>query len=118
MLVPYRKCAGAVQPRKPRRPTEAFLSAITARTFAAIGTETRLLQVGESAGPTISLPAAVLRSSALTILGTAGIPNRLTDALQQVMDYAAKGELQVDITGVGLAEIATAWNSDQSVGTS
>src|SRR5262249_25249650 len=36
------------------QPTEALLSAITSRTFAAIGTETRLVQVGESGGPTIS----------------------------------------------------------------
>lgn len=43
------------------RPTEAFLSAITTREFAAIKSETRLVQVGESAGPTIALPAAVLR---------------------------------------------------------
>ncbi len=97
-------------------PTEVFLSAITAKTFAAIGTETRLVQVGEGAGPTISLPAAVLRSTALTILGTAGIPIRqvLTDAFQQVMDYAAKGELPIDVTAVPLAEIATAWNSERS----
>src|SRR5262249_28149731 len=57
------------------RPTEAFLSAVTRTRIATIGSETRLVQVGESAGPTISLPAAVLRSTALTILGTAGIPS-------------------------------------------
>lgn len=98
------------------RPTEAFLSAITARTFATMGIETRLIQAGESAAPTISLPAAVLRSTALTILGTAGIPDRqiLTDALQQVMNHAAKGDLQIDVNPVPLAEIAKAWNSDQS----
>jgi len=74
------------------QPTEAFLSAITIRTFVAIATEIRLVQVGEGAGPTISLPAALLRSTALIILGTAGIPTRdvLTDALQRVMAYAAK----------------------------
>lgn len=98
------------------QPTEAFLSAITSRTFAAIGTEIRLVQAGESAGPTISLPAAVLRSTALTILGTAGIPTRdvLSNALQQVMAYAANGELQVDTTRVPLAHIATAWEHNQS----
>ena len=56
------------------QPTETFLSVITRAGFAAIGAETRLIQVGESAGPTISLPAAVLRSTALSIQGTAGIP--------------------------------------------
>lgn len=98
------------------RPTEVLLSAMTARTFATIGTETRWVQVGESAGSTISLPAAVLRSRALTILGTAGIPNRqiLTDAFEQVIDHAAKGGLQIDVRCVPLAEIATVWNSDQS----
>jgi NADPH2:quinone reductase len=98
------------------QPTETFLSAITNKTFVEIGTETRLVQVGESAGATISLPAAVLRSTALTILGTAGIPSRqvLTDAFQQVMNYAAKGKLQMDTVSVSLAEIASAWGQDQS----
>jgi NADPH2:quinone reductase len=98
------------------RPTEVLLSAMTRRSFAAIGTETRLVQVGESAGPTISLPAAVLRSTALTILGTAGIPGRevLTDALQRVLTYASSGELQVDTVSVPLADIATAWEHSQS----
>lgn len=98
------------------QPTEALLSAITGRTFAAIGTEIRLVQVGESAGPTISLPAAVLRSTALTILGTAGIPTRavLADALQRVMAYAANGELQLDTTGIPLADVASGWQLNQS----
>jgi len=98
------------------KPTEAFLSAITTRAFAAIGTEIRLVQVGESAGPSILLSAAVLRSTALTILGTAGVPPRdvLTDALQRVMAYAAAGQLQVDTTTVPLAQIAAAWEDNQS----
>src|SRR5690242_20532071 len=55
-------------------PAQTFLAAITRKEFAAIRSETRYVQVGESAGPTISLPAAVLRSTAITIMGTAGIP--------------------------------------------
>jgi NADPH:quinone reductase-like Zn-dependent oxidoreductase len=98
------------------QPTEVFLSAITKARFAATGTETRLVQVGESAGPTISLPAAVLRSTALTILGTAGIPSRdvLADAIRQVMAYAANGKLQVDTTAVSLADIESVWERNQS----
>jgi NADPH2:quinone reductase len=98
------------------QPTEAFLSAITIRTFVAIPTEIRLVQVGEGAGPTISLPAALLRSTALIILGTAGIPTRdvLTDALQRVMAYAANRELQVDTTGIPLADVARGWQRKQS----
>jgi NADPH:quinone reductase-like Zn-dependent oxidoreductase len=98
------------------QPTEVFLSAITAQTFASIGAEIRLVQAGEGAGPTISVPAAVLRSTALTILGTAGIPSRdvLTDAFKRVMAYAADGQLQVDTTLVPLAQIATVWEQNQS----
>ena len=97
------------------QPTEAFLSAITTREFAAVKSETRLVQVGESAGATIALPASVLRSTALTIMGTAGIPpgDVLADALRQVMAYAANGELQVDTKRVPLADIESAWQAEQ-----
>jgi NADPH:quinone reductase-like Zn-dependent oxidoreductase len=97
------------------RPVEAFLAAITRREFAVIKSETRFVQVGESAAPTISLPAAVLRSTALTILGTAGVPPRdvLLEAFQQVMEYAAKGELHIDTERVPLADIENAWQRDQ-----
>jgi NADPH:quinone reductase-like Zn-dependent oxidoreductase len=98
------------------RPVEAFLAAITEKGFAAIKSETRFVQVGESAAPTISLSAAVLRSTALTILGTAGIPSRevLLDAFREVMAYVAKGELHIDTERVPLAEIENAWQRDQS----
>jgi NADPH2:quinone reductase len=92
-------------------PTEALLAAVARAEFAVAGSETRLVEVGESAGPTITLPAAVLRSGALTILGTAGIPPRevLTDALQQVMNHAAQGLLRVDSERVALRDIERAW---------
>ena len=97
------------------RPAEAFLTAITRKEFAAIQSETRFVQVGESAAPTITLPAAVLRSTALTILGTAGIPPRdvLVEAFQQVMAHAAKGDLHIDTEPVRLVDIETAWQRDQ-----
>ena len=95
-------------------PAETFLAAIAQREFAAIKYETRFVQVGESAGPMIALPAAVLRSAALTIMGTAGIPARdvLVEAFRQVMGYAAKGELQIDTETVPLTEIEKAWQRE------
>ena len=93
------------------RPTETLLAAITRPEFAVVTKETRLVQVGESAGPTISLPAAVLRSTALTIFGTAGIPPRdvLVEAMQQVMARAARGELRIETERVRLEDIERAW---------
>jgi NADPH:quinone reductase-like Zn-dependent oxidoreductase len=92
-------------------PTEALLAAITGAEFTVAGSQARLVEAGESAGPTITLPAAVLRSTALTILGTAGIPpwDVLTDAFQQVMSHAATGKLSVETERVPLAGIEDAW---------
>jgi len=97
-------------------PTETLLAAITKPEFAMVMKETRLVQVGESAGPTIALPAAVLRSTALTILGTAGIPPRevLADAMQQVMTRAARGELRIETNRIALADIESAWLHPES----
>jgi NADPH:quinone reductase-like Zn-dependent oxidoreductase len=95
-------------------PTEALLSALTRHEFAAIGSETRLVQVGESAGAAISLPAGVLRSSPLTIMGTAGMPapEILMGALQQVLAYGASGKLRIDAERVPLADIESAWQRE------
>jgi NADPH2:quinone reductase len=94
-------------------PTEALLAAITKPEFAVVTRETRLVQVGESAGATISLPAAVLRSTALTILGTAGIPSRevLMNAMEQVLSRAARGELRIETERVALTDIERLWQS-------
>jgi len=99
-------------------PTEALLAAITKSEFAGVTKETRLVQVGESAGPTISLPATVLRSTALTILGTAGIPSReiLVDAMQQVMSRGARGELRIETERVPLADIEAVWHRQPASG--
>ncbi len=99
-------------------PTESLLAAITKSEFAAIKKETRLVQAGESAGPTISLPAAVLRSTALTILGTAGIPSReiLLDAMQQILARAARGELRIETEQVHLSDIESVWQRAEQSG--
>ena len=97
------------------QPAQTFLTAMTQKEFASIQAETRFVQVGESASPTITLPAAVLRSRALTILGTAGIPARdvLVEAFERVISYAAKGDLQIDTVRVPLADIENAWQREQ-----
>jgi len=96
-------------------PTEVLLNCFMQKEFIAVKSETRLVQVGESAGPTVSLPAAVLRSCALTILGTAGIPPRdgLVEAFQQVTSRAASGELRIDVEKVPLAEVENAWQRNE-----
>jgi NADPH:quinone reductase-like Zn-dependent oxidoreductase len=99
-------------------PTEVLLAAITKSEFAPVTKQTRLVQVGESAGPTISLPAAVLRSTPLTILGTAGIPAMpvLMDAMEQVLTRGARGELRIETEAVPLADVEQAWRRKENSG--
>jgi len=70
----------------------------------------RMIPIGESAGPAISLPGAALRSAGLAILG-GGFPpmNILMDGYNQAMARAASGELRIDTERVPLADVAEAW---------
>jgi NADPH2:quinone reductase len=95
------------------RPTEALLAALSRADFTAARSRVRLVEVGESAGPAISLPAAVLRSTKLEILGSGSgaVPplNVIVDSYHQLMARAASGELRIDTERVPLADIEDAW---------
>ena len=93
-------------------PTEALLAALTEEGLAPSSSETRLVQVGESAAPAIELPAAALRSTALSIMGTAGLPPMevLSAALAQVLDHASRGHLRMETEEVPLSRLETSWN--------
>ena len=93
-------------------PTEAAIAAITRRGLTHAAPRVRLVEVGVMAGPTISLPADVLRSSGLEILGSGPgtIPMaEIVGAIPQFMAIAATGGLPIDIDEVPLAEVEPAW---------
>src|SRR5579872_108465 len=95
-------------------PVDALLGAIVRKDFSAASSRVRLVQVGESAGSAISLPAAVLRSSRLEILG-AGSGNAPAsreawgEAIQWLLGNVARGALKIDTERVPLAEVESAW---------
>jgi len=95
-------------------PTELLLAALTRKEFAAFNSEIRLVQVGESAGAAIALPAAALRSAPICILGTGGIPSleSLTAAFREVLAQAARGSLRVSTEPVPLADVEQAWQRE------
>ena len=99
-------------------PTEALLAAITRKDSKPSATRTRLVQVGESAGGTVSLAAAALRSTRLEIIG-AGTGSAPTDpetwlqAMQQLLDHVAQGKLRIETERVPLADVETAWQREQ-----
>jgi len=94
------------------QPTEAAIAAITRRGLTHAAPRVRLVEVGRMAGPAISLPADVLRSSGLEILGSGPgtIPlAEITSAIPGFMAIAASGDLPIDIDEIPLAEVAQAW---------
>jgi NADPH2:quinone reductase len=95
------------------RPTEILLDTLTLHDLKAEATKTRLVEVGEMAGPTIVLPAAVLRSSGLEIYGSGGggsiPPKAIFDTFPQLWALAAGGKLHIDTEQVALAEVETIW---------
>ena len=102
-------------------PTEALLAAITRADFSASHSgRMRLIQVGESAGATITLPAAAVRSSALEILGagSGSMPplEKIREVYDQLLARGVAGELRVETQRAPLAEIEKAWEQKNASG--
>ncbi len=93
-------------------PTEVLLDALTGHDVSAESARTRLVQIGDIAGPTISLPAAALRSSGLEIYGSGGggIPYQaIFEAFPEMWALAAEGKLRIDTERVALTDVENAW---------
>ncbi len=98
--------------------TEALLAAIARGDLKPASSRVRLVEVGESAGPNISLPAAVLRSSRLEIFGAGSgsaptSPEIWVEAVRGLMSNVASGALRIDTERVPLAEVENAWHREQ-----
>jgi NADPH:quinone reductase-like Zn-dependent oxidoreductase len=98
--------------------TEALLAAIARRNLKPASSRVRLVEVGESAGPSISLAAAALRSSRLEILGAgsgnaAASPEMWIEAVRQLMSNIGCGTLRIETERVPLGEVESAWHQEQ-----
>jgi NADPH2:quinone reductase len=93
-------------------PTEVLLDALTGHNLRGEPTRTRLVQVGEMAGPSIALSAAALRSSGLELYGGGGgsvPPAAIFEAFPQIWALAASGKLRIDLEQAPLVEVEVAW---------
>jgi NADPH2:quinone reductase len=94
------------------RPTEALIQAISQKGLNRKAKRVRLVEVGQSAGATITLPADVLRSSGLEIngsgFGSASI-EQILKAIPEFFAMAASGKLQMETERVPLAQIEEVW---------
>jgi NADPH2:quinone reductase len=94
------------------RPTEILLAAVTGHDVMAESSGIRLIEIGEMAGPRISLSAAALRSSGMEIYGSGGgsIPHTaIFEAFPKVWALVAGGQLRVDTKTVPLADVESIW---------
>jgi NADPH2:quinone reductase len=100
------------------RPTEVLLSAMTRKGFPTPSSSPRLIQIGDAAGPVISLSAQALRSAGIMITGSGAMPSMelLSSAFQQLMDVAARNQIHIEVEPVPLHDIETAWTQADSQG--
>ncbi|MBA8879107.1 quinone oxidoreductase family protein [Phyllobacterium myrsinacearum] len=77
----------------------------------------RYVQIGSISGPEISLPGAVLRSSAITLMGS-GIGSialdRLVNATAELLHATVPGNFKIAHKVVPLSEVENAWPLDDS----
>lgn len=94
------------------RPAEAAIAAITRRGLTHVASRVRHVELGQAAGPTITLRADVLRSSGLEIVGSGAgtVPvGEIMKAVPEFMAFAATGKLPIDVAEVSLADVESAW---------
>ncbi len=99
-------------------PAEAAFAAFTRAVFEADQHPVAYIEIGDKAGRTAALPAALLRSSAIAISGSgAGSLDARTMASQVPVFMAriADGSVTIPTTAYPLSEVATAW-SDSTPG--
>jgi NADPH:quinone reductase-like Zn-dependent oxidoreductase len=77
----------------------------------------RYIQIGEKAGPHLSLPGAALRTSGLQLMGIGMISmETLGEEMTHVWNGIREDKFYMEIERVPLAEIATAWQQDNLAG--
>jgi NADPH:quinone reductase-like Zn-dependent oxidoreductase len=105
-------------------PAEQVLTALGSSHPSAHYHATRFVQIGSMAGPTLNLPAGILRGNGITLagLGLGSVPLEVqararTEALPRLFAMVAEGELQLRTKARPLTEIEQAWTAPEPSGT-
>ena len=97
-------------------PAEALLSAIAQKGLDHAAPRIRYVQIGSSAGTSISLNAATLRSSGLEFLGSGFGSASLDQIRQAITDFfaaIATNPIEFTYKTAPLSEVSTLWNADE-----
>jgi NADPH2:quinone reductase len=97
-------------------PAEALLAAISQKGLKKATARVRYVQIGGSAGPSITLSAATLRSSNLAILGSGFGSASMQQILQAVAEFfalQAKEPFEFTVKTALLREVESLWNAPE-----
>jgi NADPH2:quinone reductase len=95
-------------------PAEAVLEAIARKGLRQSAPRVRFIQIGESAGRTVALSAATLRSSGLEILGSGFGSASISDIFRLLGEFfteSVKRPFYEEIRSVPLREVESMWTA-------
>jgi NADPH2:quinone reductase len=98
------------------QPAESALKAIAQKGLSKLAARVRFVQIGSSAGQTISLNAATLRSSGLELLGSgfgSASLDQIKMAVGEFFKTAAENPFQFNVKTAPLSEVEALWNSPE-----
>jgi NADPH2:quinone reductase len=84
------------------------------RAVAAAAPGARIVQLGQSAGPTANLPSAAIRGKQLELYGYSNfaVPaDVLVEHYERLVGHVVAGEIRVEVDRVGLDEVAAVWDA-------
>jgi NADPH:quinone reductase-like Zn-dependent oxidoreductase len=92
------------------RPTELLLQTLVPKQVGFATHKTRVIEIGQAAGATITLAAEQLRTSGVQIMGGGEIsPQSVPQAVKQSWEWVKEGKLTMEVEQVPLRDIAEAW---------
>lgn len=92
-------------------PTEILFKTLTPKVAGFANRRIRYVQIGASAGPTLTLSADALRTSGLELSGASpALEEALPEAMKIVWAWIGERKLTIDVDRMPLREIAAAWN--------
>jgi NADPH:quinone reductase-like Zn-dependent oxidoreductase len=98
------------------QPAESALKAIAQKGLNKLTSRVRFVQIGSSAGQTITLNAATLRSSGLELIGSgfgSASLDQIKIAIGEFFQIAAAEPFEFEVKNAPLSEVEALWNSPE-----
>jgi NADPH:quinone reductase-like Zn-dependent oxidoreductase len=83
------------------------------RAIAAAAPSARIVQLGQSAGPTATIPSAAVRGKQLELLGYSNFAvsaDVLAEQYRRLVEHALERAIRVDVERIALEEVTQAWS--------